>query len=128
MAQENKNPDIKLAESLLPTFEVTLKHTTEHPIDVLMRYIKRNAVRAYADNKEIKKGKALMHLFKVSEERTVPVISHESLHLTLGHLNEFEASSKLDDVGHGYYSELESSGITQRKLHNLDSLIDELFG
>ena len=117
LSRKSKTPDIQITESLLPTFTVTLKPTPEYRLSDLVSHLRRTSTVAYTDPREIIKGKSLIHLYDVSEEeRTIPTISHESLHLTLGHLGEFDASRKLDEVGHGYYPEMESSGITKRKL------------
>ena len=125
LSRKSKTPDIQITESLLPTFTVTLKHSQEYPLHELLKMLNKNQTAAYTSRTEIEKGKSLIHFYGVSEEeRTVPTLSHESLHLTLGHLGEFDASGKLDEVGHGYYPELDSSGITQRKLR--DSKVDSL--
>ena len=127
LSRKSKTHDIQITESLLPTFTVTLKHSQEYPLHELLKILNKDQTAAYTSGAEIIKGKSLIHFYDVSEEeRTVPTISHESLHLTLGHLGEFDASRKLDEMGHGYYPEMESSGITQRKLR--ESKLDFLAG
>ena len=93
-------------------FLATTKHTDEGAIESVFN----KDLLAYTDPSETK---PFIHISRINDpdrlSRFVPVMSHESLHLTLDKINEHEASEYLDYV-HGYAKALNSSGITDKPL------------
>ena len=93
-------------------FLATTKHTDQGAVESVLD----EGLLAYTDPSETK---PFIHISRINNpdklSRLVPVMSHESLHLTLDKINEDEASEYLDNV-HGYGRALNSSGITDKPL------------
>ena len=119
MSQKKKTV-FHLGEAEGEPFSVTLKSDRSEFID--------KSINAYVKNTEKTPFIHLVHIDTPERvKRLVPIISHESLHLTLFKLKENRASFDLDDI-HGYSPDFTNAGISDKKIkHNsLENLLTKL--
>ena len=106
----------------MPQKKKTLFHITEakgEPFSVTLKSDKDSledeTTNAYVMSNE---KTPLIHLVHMDTpervERLVPIISHESLHLTMHKINERKASRALD-IAHGYSPDFTNAGISNKK-------------
>ena len=121
MSSSQKKSEYYFTESLFPSFTVTTKETKFTPVNTLEKILENCNIRAYTHGDEIDIGHPIIHLHKIlpdEEDRVVPVLSHEHLHILLGQMEEHEASIQLDTSNQGIFPELTHLGLTERKIRN----------